>query len=378
MKIGILSLPLHNNYGGILQAYALQKVLENMGHTVTIIDRTLTIKLPILTKYYRYAVRLVKNILLNSKLTVRYDKEYNYPIEFMRQHTYPFLLKHMLRLELHGDYAALDANKFDAIIVGSDQVWRPIYFWHAPLTDAYLSFAKDWDIKRISYAASFGTDVWEYSPEQTAECGALLQRFDAVSVRESSAVALCNTHFNVEAEHVLDPTMLLDAAHYISLFQQAKTPVSEGDLMCYILDSSEEKDTLVQSVASTYSLTPFTVNSKYEVPDAPLEEKIQPPVEKWLRGFYDAKYVITDSFHACVFSILFKKPFIVYGNKHRGMARFQSLLSIFGLEERLVTNPEEAQNVITRPIDWTYVNTQLSEWRNKSLNFLTSSLSLNL
>ncbi|MBR5148260.1 MAG: polysaccharide pyruvyl transferase family protein [Bacteroidaceae bacterium] len=378
MKIGILSLPLHNNYGGILQAYALQKVLENMGHTVTIIDRTLTIKLPILTKYYRYAVRLVKNILLNSKLTVRYDKEYNYPIEFMRQHTYPFLLKHMSRLELHGDYVALDANKFDAIIVGSDQVWRPIYFWHAPLTDAYLSFAKDWDIKRISYAASFGTDVWEYTPEQTIECGALLRRFDAVSVRESSAVSLCNTHFGVVAEHVLDPTLLLDVSYYTALFQTAGTSSSEGDLMCYVLDPSDEKSALVRSVADTFNLTPFAVNSKYEDPNAPLEEKVQPPVEKWLRGFYDAKYVITDSFHACVFSILYQKPFVVYGNKHRGIARFHSLLAMFGLEDRLVTNPEDAQDVIARPIDWTYVNSQLTEWRKKSLNFLTSSLPLNL
>ena len=101
---------------------------------------------------------------------------------------------------------------------------------------------------------------------------------------------------------------------------------------------------------------------------------MQPPVEKWLRGFYDAQYVITDSFHACVFSILYQKPFVVYGNKHRGMARFHSLLAIFGLEDRLVTTPEEALDVIARPIDWNYVNTQLTKWRKKSLNFLTSSL----
>lgn len=376
MRIGILTLPLHNNYGGILQAYALQKVLKDMGHTPVVLDNSRMISLSLFTKWYRYAVRLAKNILLKSNLTVRYDRAHNYPIKVMRQHTYLFLRKYVKRIDTHGDYRVLKEHHFDAIIVGSDQIWRPMYVDN--IANAYLDFAQEWGIKRLSYAASFGAEEWEYTLEQTAECGDLLRRFDAVSVRESSAVSLCKEHFNVDAQHVLDPTMLLDAAHYISLFQQAKTPVSEGDLMCYILDSSEEKDTLVQSVASTYSLTPFTVNSKYEVPDAPLEEKIQPPVEKWLRGFYDAKYVITDSFHACVFSILFKKPFVVYGNKHRGLARFHSLLAMFGLEERLVTNPEEAQNVITRPIDWTYVNTQLTEWRNKSLNFLTSSLPLNL
>lgn len=372
MRIGILSLPLHENYGGILQAYALQKVLENMGHDTIVFDKARTIKLSNFTKCYHYAVRLAKNILLKSNLTIRYDKEHNYPIEVIRQYTYPFLCDSMKRLELAGRYSSLRKNSVDAIVVGSDQVWRPMYFY--PIKDAYLDFAKDWDIKRISYAASFGSEEWEYTPEQTAECGDLLRRFDAVSVRESSAVSLCKEYFNVDAQHVLDPTMLLDAAHYITLFQQAKTPVSEGDLMCYILDSSEEKEALVQSVASTYSLTPFSVNSKYEVPEAPLEEKIQPPVEKWLRGFYDAKFVITDSFHACVFSILFKKPFIVYGNKHRGMARFQSLLAMFGLEDRLVTTPEEASTVVSRPIDWDTVYTCLDEWRQKSRDFLTAAL----
>lgn len=374
MKIGILTLPLHNNYGGILQAYALLETLKSMGHRPILIDNSGTIKLPILTKYYRYAVRTAKNILLNSNLTIRYDKEHNYPIKVMRQHTYRFLKKYISRIDLQGSYTLLKKSRFDAIVVGSDQVWRPRYFWHAPLSDAFLAFAKDWDIKRISYAASFGSEEWEYTPGQTAECGDLLRRFDAVSVRESSAVSLCKEHFNVDAQHVLDPTMLLDAAHYITLFQQAKTPVSEGDLMCYILDSSKEKEALVQSVSSTFSLTPFSVNSKYEVPDAPLEEKIQPPVEKWLRGFYDAKYVITDSFHACVFSILFKKPFIVYGNKHRGMARFQSLLAMFGLEDRLVTTAEEASVVICRLIDWDTVYTRLDEWRQKSRDFLTAAL----
>lgn len=377
MRIGILTLPLHENYGGILQAYALQKVLEGMGHDTLILDKARRVELPLLTKFYQYAVRTVKNILLNSKLTIRYDKAYNYTIEVVRQYTYPFLLKHTKRLELHEGYALLHQGQFDAIVVGSDQIWRPKYIWYAPLEIVYLSFAKDWDIKRISYAASFGTDEWEYTPEQTAECGNLLRCFDAVSVRESSAVSLCKQHFNVDAQHVLDPTMLFDAAHYTALFQKAGTPKSEGNLMCYILDSSGTKEALVQSIASIYNLTPFSVNSKYEVPDAPLEEKVQPPVEFWLRGFYDAEYVITDSFHACVFSILFKKPFIVCGNKHRGMGRFHSLLTMFDLEDRLVTTLDEASAIISRPINWDGVYTRLTEWRKVSMDFLLSSLTVN-
>ena len=84
--------------------------------------------------------------------------------------------------------------------------------------------------------------------------------------------------------------------------------------------------------------------------------------------------VLTDSFHACVFSILFEKPFIVYGNKKRGVARFLSLLKIFGIEDRLVTNNKEAEKIISQPIDWEKVNTIKKEWQEKSINFLKSNL----
>ena len=80
MRIGILTLPLHNNYGGILQAYALQKVLKDMGHAPVVLDNSRMLSLPLFTKWYRYAVRLAKNILLKSNLTVRYDRAHNYPI----------------------------------------------------------------------------------------------------------------------------------------------------------------------------------------------------------------------------------------------------------------------------------------------------------
>lgn len=376
MRIGILTLPLHENYGGILQAYALQKILEGMGHDTLILDKKRRVELPLLTRYRHYLVKFIKNILLGQHETIKWDIEYNNMLETIRQYTYPFLQKNMRRVELDGKYSTLNKKCFDAIVVGSDQVWRSSFFYPNDLVDFYLAFTHDWNVKRISYAASLGVDEWEYSPELTSKCGALLRRFDAVSVRESSAVSLCKEHFGVDAHHVLDPTMLLDADNYTSLFQAANTPVSEGDLMCYILDSSEQKSALIRSVADTYHLTPFTVNSKYEVSDAPLGEKIQPPVEKWLRGFYDAKYVITDSFHACVFSILFKKPFIVYGNKHRGMARFLSLLSIFGLEDRLVMNPDEALEIIHNPIEWNQVNKHLVEWRAKSFDFLKSALTV--
>lgn len=376
MRIGIITLPLHNNYGGILQAYALQKVLKRLGHDAVILDKSRYINLPILSlnRYVVYLKRLVHKILFDKHLPVRWDKAANDKVKAISTYTDQFLHKYISRHEVNFDYSNISQGDYDAFVVGSDQVWRPMYFGQNIISNAYLSFAKKWNVKRIAYAASFGTEELEYAENQEVACKGLIKQFDAVSVRESSAVKLCKEHLGTEALHVLDPTMLLDVIDYIKLFQDANTPQSPGTLMCYVLDHNEDKQKVISFVEQELSITAFSVNSKYEDPNAPLEERIQPPVETWLRGFYDADFVVTDSFHACVFSILFEKPFLVYGNKERGMARFHSLLSIFGLENRLIINSADAQKVIAEPIDWNAVNARKKEWQEKSLNFLKNNL----
>ena len=270
---------------------------------------------------------------------------------------------------------AMTAAGFQAFVVGSDQVWRPIYFDRHHIEQAYLSFTKGLSVKRLSYAASFGTDDWEYTPRQTEQCKALLLQFDGVSVRERGAVALCREHFGREALHVLDPTMLLTAADYRQLIAQSPEQLQpiEG-LMTYILDSDFEKEAVAQRIAEHNGWSIFRGNSRCEDLTAPLTERIQPPVEQWLQGFSQAQMILTDSFHACVFSILFHKPFVVIGNAARGLSRFHSLLSLFGLESRLVTSAAEAERVAAQPICWETVDSRLEEERIKSMAFLKQHL----
>ena len=135
-----------------------------------------------------------------------------------------------------------------------------------------------------------------------------------------------------------------------------------------------EKYTIISRISKEKEFTPFCVNSKYDNEEAPLEERIQQPVEKWLRAFYDAEFVITDSFHACVFSIIFNKPFIVYGNKERGIAIFDSQLKMFELEERLACSLNDANRVLQTPIDWKKINTIREQMIDKSLSFLAKNL----
>lgn len=373
MKVGVITLPLHNNFGGILQAYTLQKVLRDLGHNAVLIDKSRYVSLgPWYIKYPIYIKNAILKFIMRQKVEVRPDVEINKIPKTIAQNTEPFIDKYIKRIYTR-DFSNIEKNKFDAFIIGSDQVWRPRYFGQR-IENAYLDFAKEWNVKRIAYAASFGAEEWEYTNEQTCTCSELLKIFDAVSVRESSATKLCKENLGVEALHVLDPTMLLEKDEYINLFKGTETAKSDGNLFCYILDSGTEKDDLINTIATEKRVKPFYVNSKYEDLAAPLVERIQQPVEKWLRAFYDAEFVITDSFHACVFSIIFNKPFIVFGNKERGMARFESLLKIFELEERMVSTKKEAIEAINRPIDWEKVNSIHSQWKEKSITFLTENL----
>lgn len=373
MKIGILTLPLHTNYGGILQAYALQTVLENMGHEVVVLDtpnrkRILKWNYPL-----EILKRSISKILLRRPIKVFYEQWFNKTYPIISRNTQSFITTYIHRLEIKG-LKSLVADSFDALVVGSDQVWRPVYFtqmYDTSITDAYLAFARNWKIKRISYAASFGTDNWEYSEEQTKACAGFIKMFNFVSTRESSGVELCKKHFGVDATQVLDPTMLLKKENYIKLINNSLTPKSKGNMLCYILDETKEKTDVIDLVAKSKNLTPFKVNSKVGDITLHAEKRVQPSVETWLRGFYDADFVVTDSFHACVFSILFQKPFIVVGNKKRGLSRFHSLLATYGLEKCLASGPE---TVKFTTIDWEKVSTILNDKRHDSLTFLKNAL----
>lgn len=373
MKIGILTLPLHANYGGILQAYALQTVLERMGHEVEVLDKPDQIHRPLWRNSMTFAKRLALRAV-GKNVSLNYQKEYNTRERAKRKYVNVYIRQHIKRRELKS-FDAISPADYDAIVVGSDQVWRQKYMPKMNVRIPYLVFTEGWNIKRIAYAASFGLDEWEYTDENTNVAKQAIHRFDAVSTREESGVALCKDYLGYyDAVHVLDPTLLLDRKDYENIIDDSDlTQKINGDLMCYVLDYTQEKRQYISECAKMLSMTPFDTNSKYEVKGASLDEIVQPPVEQWLRSFRDSSFVITDSFHACVFSILFHKPFIVMGNKSRGLARFDSLLSLFGLKDRMVTDNLDV-SLCDRPIDWDRVDMRLKELRADSKTFLEKAL----
>ncbi len=380
MNTAIFTLELHTNYGGLLQAYALQKTLKEImpEQYVCVIDRKKEWhRIPVWKLPLCLVKRSIKKVLgRQDVIFVERRKRKGWPI--IIQNIERFVQNYINRWEITS-LQELNQNDIDCFVVGSDQVWRPSYGWQGRVEDSFLSFAEEWQVKRIAYAASFGTDEWEYTDLQTQKCSKLLQKFDAVSVRESSGVELCEKYLKrSDVFHALDPTMLLDASGYKALFDKAETPASDGNLLIYILDKTEEKEKIAQSVSRNLKLHPFYVGVKTESLKVPPEQRIYPSVESWLRGFYDAEFVVTDSFHGCVFSILFKKPFIVYGNEKRGMSRFDSLLDLFGLKNRLImgaVKEERIREIMEEQIDYDHVYGILNRERKKSKNFLRKALS---
>ena len=373
MRLGIYTLPLNYNYGGLLQAYALQTVLERMGHDVTIINRPLHQKEAIWKHPREKSKRFFRKYILNRKNIRVFQENYEakvYPI--VSQNTQKFIGQY-LHVITTSDTSELHEESYDAIVVGSDQIWRRAFHnSRKKCYDSFLAFAENWKIKRIAYAASFGVNYWEYNEVDTKRCAELVKSFDAVSVREDAGIDLCYKHLGVKAVHVLDPTMLLQKEDYIRLFEAQGTPQSSGNLLCYILDETPFATEIINRIEQRMGLHRFQVNSRADNTWALVEDRVQPSVEQWLRGFYDAEYVVTDSFHACVFSILFGKPFIVIGNQNRGMERFRSLLQMVGMEDRLITR-EGFVDIILRS-NATFAMDKVEILKERSVQYLKDNL----
>ena len=381
MKIGILTQPLHNNYGGLLQNYALQQVLKGLGHEVETVDWMPASAGAIKTWLWRKKETLL-SIVLKDRERPRYlltDKEQ----KIISRNTHQFIERYISVCpsiaENEEEFRSIDeAHKYQAYVVGSDQVWRPNY--NPFQTAMFLDFVERKDVKRIAYAASFGTSAWEFSQQMTEECALLARKFDLITVREKSGVDMCREYLGVEAIHVLDPTMLLGRKDYERVVVAENEPVSKGTLFHYILDPSDEKEALIERMSANLGLNYFTImpkcqaenRTKWDVKNR-IEDCIFPSVTSWLRGFMDAEMVIIDSFHGAVFSIIFNKPFWVIANSKRGNARFESLLGMYGLEDRMIASGDTID--WKKEINWNRVNEIREKEKEKSLKCLDAFLS---
>lgn len=389
MKIAILTQPLYINYGGLLQAYAVQKILKDMGHEVITLDTVDNIKkvpLSLFCQLRSFVVTFVCAVLGKSKWEDIYwpynnnDRNIRFVSLSMRS-----FLKCIMNIssEISSDEdmkVYCKSQGFDAYIVGSDQVWRPKY--SPNIGWFFLNFVSDCDkAKRVAFSASFGVSNWEFTDEQTKECLQLAKKFNAISVREQSGVILCKNYLGVDAVQTLDPTMLLSPTDYAKLIEIDKdnTNSMSHSIFLYVLDENEGQRFVIEDISKTLNLPIQVLNAHVKIaPYTCLRTVMRhrpKPVAQWLRAFQESDFVITDSFHGTVFSIIYHLPFVVFANRGRGMSRIETLLETFGLEDRLIENTVEYEKEwLMNSIDWNKVDTILTDKRRIGLDFLYNAL----
>lgn len=353
MKIGILTSSIAGNYGGILQNYALQQVLKAIGHQPITIDH-----------YKSYSrIRWIMGRLKSFSKGKKQIVPFPWYGRIGKKKILDFAFKNILRTKptKRISPAIIDQYGFNALVVGSDQVWRRRY--NRNLETSFLSFAENKNIKRIAYAASFGVEQWDYPNDVTVRCGELLAKFDAVSVREKSDVALCSDNLNIKPVHVLDPTLLLEGSHYEKFFIK-KDIIKKKYLFAYVLDINKEILSFIEKTSNDMHLSPVIMGAENNAKD-------DDGIEKWLTFLSHASFVITDSYHGTLFSINFKRDFLVINNKQRGSSRFYSILNILGILDRLI----EINDIykVPKSINWETVYDILNSERIKSIDFLKSS-----
>lgn len=347
MRIGILTM-ISNNYGALLQCYALQTVLQSLGHEVIVVNRKwgkLNVSLSIFEK-----LKCIKNKI---QYILKNDPYENFRLRKL------MLSKAILTYEDLKKYS----SSFDVVIVGSDQVWND--GCHKVMNfDFYLDWVDYPKVKRFSYAASFGKDTFEATDNDVAIIKELLHSFSGISVRENSGLNICTKQFGVKARCDLDPTLLLQASDYIKIMSDY-VQCNNKFICCYFLDPNVDKLELVSELSAKLG-----VGYKDNMP---LRKRYN--VEEWLSNIYNSNYVITDSFHGMVFSIIFRKQFLCLNNNKRGSARFFNLLNKLNLLDRLINigdDLSESFEILSHIINYDEVESKLNAYRRLSLDYLKS------
>lgn len=359
MKVGILTFHWAYNYGAVLQAYGLYKVLKRLGHEVRFINYAPP---SIYVRFWRgWGFRSGRQMPLHALRRLRFDWFRRLYLPESRRYRTAENLRTM-------------AADFDAVIVGSDQVWN----WHnfnAFDGTYFLDFIPNRSqCRRISYAACFGDPR---QPAQAAELsGSLLHRFDFLSVRNKMSAELVRNFSDREAEVVLDPTMLYDYEELLAV-----KPAMQPYIAAYFLSHEriEVASKILCRIRERLQVPVVAIGADQNtVSGDKIEVSVGP--SEWLRLLHGAAFICTNSFHGTIFAVKFQKPFIAWSTESlrgvRGPARINDFLGVSGLHDRLVETADSAalDNRFKTPIDYEVVGKKLSPHIDRSRSFLEKSL----
>ena len=377
MKIGIITFwQSQDNYGQILQCWALQHFLMSIGHDAYLIRYTHTNPKPLLKEQLKKILKVYP--VLKKILNLLCIKKKSLQLVSHQRCFDDFKNKNIKQSSIvYRNLSDLQKNppQADCYIVGSDQVWAQLLYTSNNET-YFLNFG-DKKIKRISYAASFAME--EYPQKMRQRLSKQLQRFDAISVREKSGVRICDS-VGVKAELVLDPTFLLGREFYMRFITGNR---NDNYVFFYVLNINSPEDIYWEQLSSFFQSQQYkmivTTASGFNQISFELKDCIYeyPTIEQWLSLIYNSALVVTTSFHGVALSIKLNKPFLfipLSGPYAGSNNRVLDLLDALGLSERVIHNAHECTSRMEQAIMWDEVNVKLNKLIESSRFFLTKNL----
>lgn len=384
-KVGIVSCYFKHNYGSMLQAYATQQVLDNIGIENETINIDENVDFANGKKKY-YMTQITNFTFIKSKLgmiKLKFDKKLKKDLGnniSVRDKKYKEFEQKFRLTAPYKTYAELTkkCKDYSSVLVGSDQLWLPVNV----VADYYtLNWVPD-DVNKISLATSFGVSTVPDKYKDSYK--KFLNRIDNLSVRESAGVKLVSELSDKEATLVCDPTLLLTKQEWMEI-QQEERIIKDKYILCYFLGNNIEhrkfaerlKEKTGYKIVSLNHADEYVKYSDIFADETPYD--IGPA--EWINLIRNAEYVCTDSFHGTVFSLINNTKFFTferYSNKNSKVStnsRIYSLLEIVNLKERILSGTENVDDVLKYNIDFDKVNTKLADFRNESKAFLEKALS---
>ncbi|WP_158211700.1 polysaccharide pyruvyl transferase family protein [Alkalihalobacterium alkalinitrilicum] len=353
MRIGTLTYHQANNYGAVLQAYALQKFLINSGVETEVINYRPNPKASSL-KLQRSFRDKVLHYLLNPKELVENK---------LKQHRFSTFRKRHLNISaemfIGDEQIKINPPNYDLYIVGSDQVWNTDL---SNSSKAYfLNFVKSG--RRISYAASLGKD--NFNEVEKEYVSKYLSKFNAISVRENLLQQNLEKDFLIKAKHVLDPIFLLDKKGWLKIANKVTLP--KNFVLCYMMEYSVELIEHTKNVASQLNCTPIFISPSHSNFSGKKLKGLGP--SEFIYTLAKARYICTNSFHGTAFSIIFKKDFTVV--KHSNLnSRISSLINLVGLNKRTL----DSEDFCIDEINYSEIEKKLNVEIEVSKNYLNEQL----
>lgn len=378
MKIGIITCwQPDDNYGTQIQCFALQQYLRLQGHEAFLIRylrESDQIKTPLHKRLFKIfnIIKLLKYIFrsIEKKRSLKETMYHNRGAPGFRE-------KYLDMSIFYNSYSELKANPPDAelYIVGSDQVWNISYLQKNNINAHFLNFGSE-AIKRISYAASFGFSLSDLNQKYGTLIAPLLKRFSAVSVRESTGLEICN-HLGISnAVQVCDPTLLLDTTDYLDILEDEKWKRPEKKyIFIYALIS--------QSLLSIKQVQDWAVKNNLDVIYTSAHGKVDnykkyyATIPEWIYLIANAEYVITNSFHGAVFSLLFHKKVAVYPLCLKSGASTNSRLDTLNMlaGRNIVVNSNNSfEFIFFQETDWVLFENNKDTLKKSGVRFLDEFL----